>query len=267
VVYVATRHPNHHEHACLALEAGKHVLVEKPFTLTPEQAREVVAVARARDLFCMEALWMRMHPLIRRALASVAAGEIGEPRSVHASLCYPIAFDPTHRLFDPAAGGGVTLDLAIYPVHLATMVLGAPDAVNAAAVLAPTGVEDTVDLRLTYRDGRAAVLSASTRSDDPFGGVITGTHGKIVIDAPMQVPATITINAGSGPHMRFQAHLPGAGYGPQISEVESCIQAGITESPLAPLDDTIAVLALLDDALRQIGVRYPAESHMATGPG
>ena len=127
VVYVATTHGQHHEHALLALRAGKPVLVEKAFTLNARQAREVIAEAQARELFCMEAMWMRFNPLIRRAKQLAADGAIGDLVCVRADLLAYFPFDPAHRLYDLAAGGGALLDLGVYPVHFAWLFLGRPD--------------------------------------------------------------------------------------------------------------------------------------------
>jgi predicted dehydrogenase len=258
IIYVATTHAQHYEHALLALAAGKHLLLEKPFTLTAQKARHVIATARAADLFCMEAMWMRMHPLIRQAHDITRAGHIGNVLGVHADLSHRVAYDPNHRLFDPAVGGGALLDLGVYPAHLAWMFLGRPDSLHADASFAPTGVDTAITMRWNYKDGRVATLTASLLTDHSPGLVVTGSRGRIVIPSPIQVPTQMTVTTGEA-ETTSRARLPGNGYGPQITEVERRIQAGETASPLAPLDDTAAVLDMLDHARRQIGLGYPEQ--------
>src|SRR6266496_625903 len=259
IVYVATTHPQHRDHALLALHAGKNLLLEKPFTLNGQQGRQVINAARNANVFCMEAMWMRMHPLIRRAQALVHGGSIGDVISVHANLSRRVAYDPHHRLFDPAVGGGALLDLGIYPAHLAWLFLGRPDSVHATASLAPTGVDDTVGMRWGYHAGRFAQLASSLSGDDRRGALITGTRGRIVIHPPMQVPTRMTVNTGQADET-IHARTPGHGYGPEIAEVERCIRTGLPESPLVPPDHTAAILDVLDDTRRQIGLRYPSDS-------
>src|SRR5690349_12905909 len=152
VVYIATTHAHHHEHALLALRAGKPVLVEKAFTLNAAQAREVVGEARTRALFCMEAMWMRLNPLIRQAVEIAKSGRIGEITGVRADLSKHFPYNPSHRLFDLAAGGGALLDLGVYPLHFVWMVLGAPTGMSVAGRRAPTGSDLVAALQLAYAD-------------------------------------------------------------------------------------------------------------------
>src|SRR6266704_33435 len=158
VIYVATTHGQHHEHALLALGAGKPVLVEKAFTLNARQAREVVAEARRRDLFCMEAMWMRLNPLIRTARQIASSGRIGELISVHADLSHRFEFDPSHRLYDPDAGGG------------ALLFLGRPDTVQATGSLSPTKTDATVAMQWGYSGGAFAQLSCTAVGQNPLTG-------------------------------------------------------------------------------------------------
>ena len=126
IVYVASPHALHREHSLLCLEAGRAVLCEKPFALNATEAREVIASARSRGLFCMEAMWTRFLPAMRRLTELVDAGAIGELRMVTAQLGFPSEPDPSSRLFDPALGGGALLDLGVYPLALASQLLGRP---------------------------------------------------------------------------------------------------------------------------------------------
>ena len=258
VVYIATTHGQHHEHALLTLGAGKPILLEKAFTLNAREAREVVAEARRRQLFCMEAIWMRLNPLVRHARDVAASGRIGDVISVRADLSARFEFDPAHRLFDLAAGGGALLDIGVYAATFAWLFLGRPDTVQTTGSLSPTGSDATAAMQWGYRDGRFAHVASTTLGANRLPATIAGTDGWISLVGPMARPTSITIHDPSGDEVLTDP-LPGAGYQPEVLEVERCLRAGETESPLVPLDETIAILEVLDEARAQLGVRYPAD--------
>jgi predicted dehydrogenase len=256
VVYVATTHAQHHEHALLALRAGKPVLVEKAFALTAGQAREIVEEARARGLFCMEGMWLRLHPMVRQAIDLARSGRIGAIVGLRADLSKRFAYDPAHRLFDLTAGGGALLDLGVYPATFAWLLLGRPDTLQASGSLAPTGADLTAALQWGYRDGRVAQIYCSAAGNSPFAALITGTDGWLSLEPRIHRPRRLVLHDGEviegGPPA-------GNGFRPEIAEVARCLAAGELESPLVPLDDTVAILELLDSARHQLGVRYPCE--------
>jgi predicted dehydrogenase len=258
VVYIATTHGQHHEHALLALRAGRPVLVEKAFTLNAREAREVVAEARQRRLFCMEAMWMRFNPLVRTAQDLAASGRIGDVISVRADVSGRFEFDPAHRLFDLAVGGGALLDMGVYTATFAWLFLGRPDTVAATGFLSPTGSDVTVATQWAYDTGRFAQLASTTLGPNRLPGLIAGTAGWISLSAPVYRSEAMTIHDTTGDEV-LTDELPGHGYQPQVREVERCLRAGELESPLAPLDETIAILDVLDDVRAQIGVRYAAD--------
>jgi predicted dehydrogenase len=259
VVYIATTHAQHHEQALLALRAGRPILVEKAFTLTAKQAADVVAEARAQQLFCMEAMWMRMHPLVRDAVRRVKAGDIGDVLAVHAELSRYFEYDPAHRLFDLAAGGGALLDLGVYPATFAWLILGLPDTIQATATLAPTGADMTTALQWGYAAGPVAQIFSSAAATTPAAGLITGTDGWIRIEGRIHHPSAITVHTSSGEQVVTAGRPRGNGYQLQAAEVARCLRAGLLESPLVPLDETVGILAVLDESRRQLGVRYAAD--------
>lgn len=259
VVYVATTHGQHHEQALLALGAGKPLLVEKAFTLNAREAREVVTEARERRLFCMEGMWMRLNPLISRAQEIAASGRIGELLSVHADLSRLFPYDPAHRLYDLAAGGGALLDLGIYPTTFAWLFLGRPDVVQTIGALAPTGADASVAMQWGYSDGRLAQISCSAQGTNPLTGVVAGTKGWISIGGRVHRAPFITVHVDDDGEQVLEQTITGGGFGPEIAEVARCLRAGELESPKVPLDETIAVLEVLDEARAQLGVRYAAD--------
>ena len=265
VVYVATPHSAHREAAGLALEAGKHVLCEKAFTLNAPQAEELVALARARGLFLMEAMWTYCNPVIRRMTELVRDGAIGEIRTVQADFGFAGAFGAGHRLLDPALGGGALLDLGVYPVSFAHLLLGEPDRVQADALLSPEGVDLNTGMLLGWSGsgGATALLACSLVGDHATTASVTGTAGRIDFPHGFFHPE------------RFVLHRPGrepeefdSGPGPQglsglqyeAAEVMRAVRAGETESPLVPLDGSLAVMRTLDAVRDRIGVRYAADT-------
>jgi predicted dehydrogenase len=260
VVYIATTHPGHRDQALMAIEAGKAVLIEKPVCLNAADAREVFAAAAAAGVFAMEAMWMRTNPLIRKAQELVAGSAIGELVSVRAEMGLGRPFDATHRLYDLANGGGALLDLGIYPVTFAWIFLGRPPSVSVTGALAPTGSDATVAMQWSYPDGRDAQLWCSAPVKVPYRGLVVGTEGWIRAEGRFHRPSALTVKIGDlesriDDPLGSEVH----GYGPEIGEVARCLRAGLTESPLIPAADTIAILELLDGARADLGVRYPGE--------
>ena len=260
VVYVATTHAQHYEHALLALRAGKPVLVEKAFTLTAAQAQEVVDEARARGVFCMEAMWMRLNPLLRRAVELAQSGRIGEILGVRADLSRHFPYDAAHRLFDLAAGGGALLDLGVYPATAVWMFLGRPDTVQAVGALAPTGSDVTTAMQWGYPAGPVAQIYCSAGGASPLAALVTGTDGWISVEPRIHRPQHLVVHDAGGDEGIASAPVVGNGYQAQAAEVARCLRAGELESPLVPLDETVAILTVLDEARRQLGVRYPADA-------
>ncbi|WP_375481538.1 Gfo/Idh/MocA family protein [uncultured Jatrophihabitans sp.] len=259
VVYVATTHAQHHEHALLCLRAGKPVLVEKAFTLNAAQAAEVAAEARARGLFAMEAMWVRFHPLVRRVSQLLADGAIGSVIGVRADLSKRFTFDPSHRLFDLAAGGGALLDLGVYPAAVTWTWLGRPATVQATGSLSPTGSDLSAALQWGYPDGRVAQIYTSAAGDSPFAALVTGTDGWIALEPRIHRGRRVVVHSSAGDEQIDAPTIEGNGYRAELEEVARCLRAGETESPVVPLSDTIGILETLDEARRQLGVRYLAD--------
>lgn len=260
VVYVATTHPGHRDAALLAIEAGKAVLIEKPLCLNAADTRAVFHAADRVGVFAMEAMWMRTNPLIRKAEELVHDGAIGELRGVRAEFGIALSYDPTNRLFDLGNGGGALLDLGIYPVTFAYLFLGKPDRVVASGRLAPTGSDESMGLLLSYPNSSTAHIWCSASAAAPNSAVIYGSKGWIATEGQAHRPSGLLVHTADGEY-RIPDPIEGEGhgYGPEIAEVARCLRAGLTESPLIPHADTIAIMELMDDARRQVGVRYPGE--------
>jgi predicted dehydrogenase len=259
VVYVATPHVAHAAAAAQCLAAGKPVLVEKPFTLDEAGSAALVEAARRAGVFLMEAMWTRCFPAVRRMVELLRDGAIGRVVSVHADFGLVAPPDPGHRLRARALGGGALLDLGVYPVAFAHLVLGEPATVTARAALGPDGTDENTGLLLGWADGAIAALTCSITGDTARRAVVTGTAGRIELPRNFYRPAGFTLHR-DGAVTEVAAGFDGAGYHFEAAEVQRCLRAGLTESPLVPHADTLAVMRTLDAARAQIGVSYDALS-------
>jgi predicted dehydrogenase len=264
VVYIATPHPQHHAIALAAIRAGKAVLVEKAFTATLAGAEEVVAEARARRVFAMEAMWTRFQPPVVRARELIAEGAIGSVLAVQAELGIKRDFDPADRLFARELGGGALLDLGVYVVSFAQMVLGTPRSVHTVGALERNGVEASATLLLGWDDGRSAALTTSLHSPMPGGARIFGSEGWIDVPPRFHHPKRVVLHRDGVDPEEFELPPLGAGYSHELIEVTECVRAGETESSVMPLDDTLAVMGVLDQAGTQLGVTW-SEDPAAAG--
>ncbi|WP_326549664.1 Gfo/Idh/MocA family protein [Micromonospora sp. NBC_01813] len=257
VVYVATPHSAHHAATMTCLAAGRAVLCEKPFTLDLATSTELVQTARARDVFLMEAMWMRCNPTIQRVGELIADGAIGEVTAIHADFGLAGPFAPESRLRDPAQGGGALLDLGVYPVSLAHLILGRPDSVHSWAKLTPEGVDQNTGVLLGYDSGAVAALTCGLVGATPVAATITGSAGRIALPDPFFCPSEFTIRRGSAdPEVVRVVEPAGNGYQYEAAEVQRCLAAGLRESPLVPHAVTLEVMELLDTIRGQIGVSY-----------
>jgi predicted dehydrogenase len=251
VVYVATPHPMHLDNAILALEAGKPVLVEKPFAMSAAQAREIVARAREKRLFAMEAMWTRFLPHVAVIRGWLSQGRLGEIVSVSADHGQWFAEDPEFRLFAPELGGGALLDLGIYPVSFASMVLGTPNRIVSLSDPAFTGVDAQTSMLLGYEGGAQAVLTCTLRAKSPTTASIVGTDARIEIEGDFYSPTSVKLIPRVGEPTVVASDHEGRGLRHQADEVARRLAAGDLESPLMRLDETVSIMETMDAVLAQ----------------
>jgi len=257
-IYVATPHPMHVEAALLAIDAGKHVLVEKPFTLSQPEARLIAERAERQGVVAMEAMWTRFLPHMVRVRELIAEGAIGEVRTVIADHTQALPTDPEHRLQNPALGGGALLDLGIYPVSFAVDILGLPSGVQAHAAMTPTGVDRQTAMIFSYDDGRQAVLHCALDTAGSNRAVVIGTEGAIEIDRVWYTPTTFKRYDRSWTLLEtFDEAVTTKGMHFQALELERRV-AGQAPSVLS-IDESVAIMGVLDGVRRIIGLRYPGE--------
>jgi predicted dehydrogenase len=262
VLYIATPHPQHRAVALAALKAGKALLVEKSFTVTPAATREIAAAAADAGVFVMEGMWTRFQPAIVRLRELLADGAIGEVRSVQGELGVHASTDPLDRFYNPELGGGALFDLTVYPVSFAQMVLGTPDTVVAHGALAGNGVDVDETVLLGWADGRTASLFTSLRCPSPGQLRVFGTGGWIDVLPRFHHPDTIVLHRAGREPEEITAPATGGGFTHELQEVTDGVLAGRTESAVMPLADTIAVqdaLGAIADQLGMVPQEGPAE--------
>jgi predicted dehydrogenase len=256
VVYVATPHAAHLDAAMACLAGGKAVLCEKPMTLDLASAALLVQEARTRELFLMEAMWMRLNPAIRGMAELIRDGAIGEVTNIQADFGLQGPFEATHRLRDPALGGGALLDLGVYPLNLAHLILGPPAAVHSWARLTPEGVDDNTGMLLGWESGAVAALTCSLVGETRNAASITGTLGRIDLPQGFFVPRGFVLHRAGAEPEEITYPFPGHGYQYEAEEVQRCLAAGLPESPLMPHTTTLEIMNLMDTIRAETGVTY-----------
>lgn len=270
IVYVANVQSAHYETVMAALEAGKHVLCEKPFAITSHQAELMFKRAKEKDRFLMEAMWTRFLPHIIEVLKVIEDGAIGDPRYLIADHGQWVYRKENHRLLDPDKGGGALLDLGVYPITLAHLILGKPHGVKAIAHFTPSGVDSDVAMIFDYSNDASALLHTTIESVTATRATIAGTAGRIEVDRSFYAPTGFTLFRNDGTTSRYENPLKDPAYvglGEQLREVASCISRGENESSIRPHRDTLEVMEIMDQVRALIGLRYPSEISDADDTG
>lgn len=260
IVYIATPHPGHVDNALLALDHGKHVLVEKPFTLNAAEAASIRDKAAEKGLLAMEAMWTRYLPHMVRIREIIAAGTLGDIRVVSADHTQKISTDPAHRLNALELGGGALLDLGIYPISFAVDVLGLPEQVTALARLSDAGSDAEVATIFVHAGGAVSTTVSSSRAAGTNTAQIVGTEARIEIDRVWYTPTSFrVVTPDNEVAEEFTGEIEGRGMQFQALAAERLVADGATSSDVQPIDETVAIMGVLDEVRRQIGVVYPSE--------
>ena len=259
-VYIATPHPTHKENVIAALKAGKPVLCEKPFAVSSIEAKEMVEVAKENGVALMEAMWARFLPHYAKIREIIASGVLGEISTVFADHGQRLADQNIARLIEPALAGGALLDLGIYPVSFAHMVLGVPQSITATGVLTDKGVDAQTSIILKYASGAQAVLNTTMNVQTPCTAVIAGLNGYLEIDRTFYNPTSMRVKLYDGTVTEYPNTYIGHGLREQAFEFARIVRSGEKESPILPLKDTVAIMQILDTVRAQIGLKYPFEN-------
>ena len=259
-IYVSTPHPFHFENAVLALNAGKHVLVEKPFAMNAGQTREVVELAAEKGLVVLEAMWTRYLPHMVRLRELLRGGAIGTVHTLIADHLQDLPRDPKHRINDPALGGGALLDLGIYPVSYAFDVLGVPSGIHASATFTATGVDQQTAMIFEYESGARAILVTASDVRGPNTATISGSEGRIEIESVWYNAVGFTRYDKDGAVVeRYESDIVGRGMQYQAWELERIVASGQLGNDVLSPQGSVEVMEALDEVRHLIGLRYDAD--------
>jgi predicted dehydrogenase len=258
-IYVATPHPMHVAHTVLALNAGKPVLCEKPFSINASEARIMVEASIENNVALLEAMWMRFLPHIHEVRKIMASGILGEIISVTADHGQRLADQGIARLVEPSLAGGALLDLGIYPVSFAHMILGVPENVQAAAVMTEKGVDASTSILFTYKSGAQAILTTTMIAQTPCRAIVAGVNGWLEIDRTFYNPAGMRVHLYDGSVTEYPSKYQGHGLREQAIEFEKIVRSGKYESEQLTHKHTLEVMELMDQIRNKIGLKYPGE--------
>jgi predicted dehydrogenase len=258
-IYVATPHTFHAENSLLALNAGKPVLCEKPFTINAIEARAVIEKARELDLPLLEAIWTRFLPHIQKMREIIASGALGDIHTVIADHGQYLPEEIAPRLWWPELGGGALLDLGIYPITLAHLVLGTPQSFAASATLTNQGVDSQISMIFDYASGAQAMLNATMLNRTAISGVISGSKARLEMDGFFFAPTTMRLITRDGEVEEFSNTYQGHGLREEAVEFARMVRVNEIESPMAPHSMSLEIMELMDAIRAKIGVVYPSE--------
>ena len=245
-IYVATPHSCHQENTLLALAANKPVLVEKPFAINAREAEAVIRAAREKRLLVMEAMWTRFVPLYVRLRELLREGTIGPIQSIRADFGFQTDSATHPRLFDPSLGGGALLDVGVYPISLASMVLGSPVRVSSEARMGATGVDEHDAMVFSHPGGEMALLSCAITLNTSLDAMLIGERGSIWIHPPFWKAKAMTLTCEDGRQELLEFPFEGLGYQFEAIEFMDCLRSGRVESEIMPLDETLSIMKTLD---------------------
>lgn len=255
IIYVATPHAFHFEHALKCLQHGKSVLCEKPMGMNTKQVEKLCDEAKQRGLFLMEALWTRFIPATIKLLSLLKEDVIGEVHFLQADFGFKMDFNPSHRLFDPDLGGGALLDIGIYPIYMSQLVLGQPTKIQAMARFTPTKVDSSCFMQFDFTNQSKAQLHTTIENETPTEAIIYGSKGTIKLHSRFHHTQKISIQTDSL-YETLDIPYKGFGYVHEILEVQRCLQARLTQSPLFPWDESILLVRSMDQVRECINLRY-----------
>jgi predicted dehydrogenase len=259
-IYLATPHPAHHDNVILALNAGKPVLCEKPFSVNAHEAQAMIDAAARNGVALMEAMWARFLPHYAKVREIVDSGVLGPILSIHADHGQRLADQGIARLIEPDLAGGALLDLGIYPVSFAHMILGTPAQITSTAVMTDKGVDAQTSMIFTYQDGAQAVLTTTMIEQTPCRAVVAGLNGWLEIDRTFYNPAAMRVVLNDGTTTEYPNTYKGHGLREQAEVFKQLVRSGKLESEILTWQATVEIMTTLDTVREQIGLKYPFEN-------
>lgn len=259
-IYIATPHPFHKAHTMLALSAGKPVLCEKPFAISADQAQAMIDCAERNNVALLDAMWTRYLPHIATLREILASGVLGKIQTLEADHGQRLADQNIPRLVDPTLGGGALLDLGVYPISFAHLVLGAPSAITARAVMSDRGVDAQTSAIFDYTSGAQALIHTTMIAQTACRAVVSGLLGRLELDGTFYNPTDMRVILFDGTLTEYPNTYVGHGLREEAVEMARVVRAGLLESPLMPWSETIAVMKTMDEIRDQIALVYPFEN-------
>ncbi len=260
LVYIATPHSEHYEEARQCLLKGKPVLCEKAFTATAWQAEELLNISKEKQVFITEAIWTRYMPLSKTINEIIESGIIGKTAMLTANLGYPNYH--MERLINPDLAGGALLDLGVYPINFASMILGDDiEEITSSCILTDTKVDAQNSITIKFAGGAMAILSSTIYAKTDRQGIISGEKGHIIVEN-INNPQKITV-VDENYQVLSQYDRPHqiTGYEYQVYASIEAIHNGWIESPYMPHAETLRIMKLMDGLRKTWGVRYPEDSN------
>lgn len=266
VIYIATPHSYHFAHAKFCLEAGKHVLCEKPFTINIQQLKVLIHLSKKQKLFLMEALWSKFLPGIIKIKEIIDSGTIGDIISMDVDFGIHFPYDPEHRIYNPLLAGGALLDIGIYPLFLSLYYFGKPEVIKAHSVLNDNHIDLTTSIITQSKNGTVCNLTSSTQANTPVKARIFGTKGNIEFNNWWFTPVDITLRIDGKDEevLKFPPIVNGYEY--EAIETVKCLREGKTESEIMPFVFSLMLMEQMDDIRNMTGITYPAEIESVDKP-
>lgn len=260
IVYIATPNNLHHSNTLLCLNQGKAVLCEKPFALNATQASDMIALARRKNVFLMDALWTKFLPHYQKMIEMVKSGELGEIKMVRANFGFQANAEPDSRLLNPELGGGSLMDIGIYNIFTALDILGKPDKISVSINPTEQGIDEQCAVVFKYQNGAMASLFSSISANLETEVEICGTLGRLKLTAPFYSSASVLEHKADGKKTVVQTEKEeGLGYQYEARHATACLLKGITESTIVPHAYSILLMQTLDRIRNLAGIVFPNE--------
>ena len=262
VVYVATPHTLHLHNTLLCLNHDKAVLCEKPFAINSRDTEEMIALARHKNLFLMDALWTKFHPHYKKMLELVKSGALGDIKLVLSNFGYVVTPEHSTRLLDPALGGGSILDIGIYNIFTTLDVLGVPDDISVKIVATEHGVDEQCSIVFNYNNGAMASLFSTFRTTLATEAEVCGTKARVKLTPDFYTASSnVELYTDGTKEVIEVERESGFGYQYEARHVSECLRAGLKESPVIPHSYTIMLMGVLDKIRKLAGVVYTEDQY------
>lgn len=258
IVYIGTPHTEHYNQVKLCIEAGKHVLCEKPFSMNAKETQELIELAKVKKVFLMEAMWTKCLPTTLAVQEWICMDRIGQITCMNMTFGFRQELSLDSRLYNIELGGGALLDLGIYPITYAVTLLNSyPNRIESSAKIGITGVDEINSVTMEFEEDAFVTFCTAINSQIGSTAIITGTKGKIVVDNFYRAERAELYDCEENLLEFFQKAHEVNGYEYEIKEVHQCLQKEEIESTIHPMSETYKISKIMDEIRRQWNLIYP----------